>query len=123
AGIDSRWQPNAGGDINVKQGKVNMFAGANIRTRKSISEGATERSTFFKDPVTDLKQDDYNLNKGNFMFGRAGLDYFMNPRNTIGFSVNAVRGKFSFDNSSKIQTDTLYPSATTTGFSRRISDG
>src|SRR5690606_28054444 len=80
AGIDTRWQPNAGADINVKQGKVNLFASGNFRSRKSISEGNTSRTTFIKDPVTQLDQDDYNLNKGQFMFGRAGLDYFMNNR-------------------------------------------
>lgn len=123
AGIDSRWQPNGGADINVKQGKVNMFAGANIRTRKSISEGNTSRTTYIKDPVTDLNQDDYSLNKGNFMFGRAGMDYFMNNRNTVGFSVNAVRGNFNFDNSSNIQTDSLFPTDTKSTFSRRMSEG
>lgn len=123
AGIDSRWQPNGGADINVKQGKVNMFVGANIRTRKSISKGNTSRSTFIKDPITDLNQDDYSVNTGNFMFGRAGLDYFMNNRNTVGFSVNAVRGNFDFKNDSHIQTDSLFPGDNKSSFSRRLSDG
>lgn len=123
AGIDSRWQPNGGADINVKQGKVNMFASGNIRTRKSISEGNTSRTTFIKDPVTDLDQNDYSVNKGNFMFGRAGLDYFMNNRNTVGFSVNAVKGSFDFDNESNIRTDSLFPGATQSSFSRRLSEG
>lgn len=123
AGIDTRWQPNAGADINVKQGKVNLFASGNFRSRKSISEGNTSRTTFIKDPVTQLDQDDYNLNKGQFMFGRAGLDYFMNNRNTVGFSVNAVKGNFDFDNESKIRTDSLFPGNSQSSFSRRLSEG
>ncbi len=123
AGIDTRWQPNAGADINVKQGKVNLFASGNYRSRKSISEGNTSRTTFIKDPVTQLDQDDYNLNKGQFMFGRAGLDYFMNNRNTVGFSVNAVKGNFDFDNESKIRTDSLFPGNSQSSFSRRLSEG
>lgn len=123
AGIDSRGKPNGGADINVKQGKVNIFASGMFRTRKSISEGNTQRTTFIKDPVTELNQDDYNKSTGMFMFGRAGMDYFMNNRNTLGFSVNAVRGKFDFLNNSDIQTDSLFNSGTKSSYSQRLSDG
>ncbi len=123
AGIDSRWKPNIGGDINVKQGKVNMFLSGMYRTRKSISEGYTNRTTFIKVPITRLNQDDDGTNQGSFMFGRAGLDYFMNNRNTLGFAVNAVRGKFDFENSSAIQTDSLFDDGPRSSFSSRLSDG
>ncbi|MCG7858159.1 TonB-dependent receptor family protein [Flavihumibacter sediminis] len=123
AGIDSRWKPNIGGDHNVKQGKVNMFVSGMYRTRKSISEGNTNRTTFLKDPTTRLNQDDYSVNTGSFMFGRAGFDYFMNNRNTIGVAVNAVRGQFKFDNESAIRTDSLFDSGIQSAFSERLSDG
>lgn len=123
AGIDSRLKPNAGADINVKQGKVNVFASANYRTRKSIMDGNTSRTTFIKDPFTHLDQDDRSENQGSFMFGRAGMDYFMNNRNTLGFSVNLVRGKFEFDNKSDIRTDSLFNSGTKSYYSNRFSDG
>ncbi|WP_332734718.1 outer membrane beta-barrel protein [Flavihumibacter sp.] len=123
AGIDSRWKPNIGGDLNVKQGKVNMFVSGMYRTRKSISEGNTNRTTFLKDPTTRLNQDDYSVNTGSFMFGRAGFDYFMNNRNTIGVAVNAVRGQFKFDNESAIRTDSLFDSGIQSAFSERLSDG
>lgn len=38
-GIDSRAFPSGGGDINVKQGKWNIFANMMYRGRKSIGEG------------------------------------------------------------------------------------
>ena len=123
AGIDSRWKPNIGGDLNVKQGKVNMFVSGMYRTRKSISEGNTSRTTFIKDPTTQLNQDDYSVNTGSFMFGRAGIDYFMNNRNTIGVAVNAVRGQFKFDNESAIRTDSLFDSGMKSAFSERLSNG
>src|SRR6185295_16907827 len=37
AGIDKRGKINGGGDINVRQGKVNVFATGNFNQRKSIS--------------------------------------------------------------------------------------
>ena len=39
AGIDQRGRFNLGGDINVKQGKVNFFLSGNYGERKSISPG------------------------------------------------------------------------------------
>ena len=45
AGIDQRAKVNLGGDINVRQGKINMFANANFNQRKSISTGTTSRET------------------------------------------------------------------------------
>ena len=39
AGIDSRAKINLGGDINVKQDKVNVFLSGMYNQRKSIGEG------------------------------------------------------------------------------------
>ena len=47
AGIDQRGKFNLGGDINVKQGKVNFFLAGNLNERKSISIGDQSRYTFF----------------------------------------------------------------------------
>ncbi|HEY8969210.1 MAG TPA: carboxypeptidase regulatory-like domain-containing protein, partial [Puia sp.] len=46
AGIDQRGRMNLGGDINVKQGKINVFANGHFGQRKSISTGITDRYTF-----------------------------------------------------------------------------
>jgi len=43
AGIDRRGRFNLGGDINVKQGKFNVFLNGNYGQRKSISPGTTDR--------------------------------------------------------------------------------
>ncbi|RYF94449.1 MAG: TonB-dependent receptor, partial [Chitinophagaceae bacterium] len=41
AGIDQRARVNLGADINVRQGKFNVFANGNFNQRKSISTGTT----------------------------------------------------------------------------------
>ncbi|MBS1564005.1 MAG: TonB-dependent receptor, partial [Bacteroidetes bacterium] len=92
AGIDSRGKFNGGGDINIKQGKVNFFANANYNQRKSIATSDNLRHNF--SPAVDIAQDDKNTNNGEFAFGRAGLDYLMDNRNTLTISGVAVRGKF-----------------------------
>ena len=44
--IDSRARVGLGGDINIRQNKVNFFASGQLNQRKSISEGMTDRTTY-----------------------------------------------------------------------------
>jgi outer membrane receptor protein involved in Fe transport len=102
AGVDQRGRVNLGGDINVKQGKVNVFLSGNFNQRKSIATGQTDRTSSF-DPIPSLNksgyssvlsQGDRNVNKGYFAFARGGFDYLIDNRNTISLSGNIVHGTF-----------------------------
>lgn len=104
AGIDSRARVNLGGDINVRQGKVNVFANANFNQRKSIASGTTDRLTLNTIPNSISHQEDRNESIGQFAFGRLGFDYFIDNRNTITVSGMTVRGKFE----PFTQTDLFY---------------
>jgi outer membrane receptor protein involved in Fe transport len=121
AGVDKRGKINAGGDINIKQGKINVFANGNYGQRKSISNGTTTRSTFFKTPYTDLTQKDRNVNDGYFMFGRAGFDYLIDNRNTLTVSGLAVNGNFKPSTISDIYVDTVTSSGNKTSYTNRDS--
>jgi len=121
AGIDQRGRYNAGGNINIKQGKVNVFANVNYNQRKSISTSATDRYTFSKNSL--LHQDDYNANNGSFAFGRFGLDYFLDNRNTLSLSGNVVHGEFKPYLNSDLYVDTLHANGDTTlSYTRRLSN-
>jgi outer membrane receptor protein involved in Fe transport len=122
AGVDQRGKLNLGGDINVKQGKVNVFANLHYGQRKSISTGVTDRFTFDKEPYDSLHQNDYNVNNGYFMFGRAGFDYLLDNRNTISVSGNIVHGHFEPYTNSDLYVDTLYPTGTTYSYTQRLSN-
>lgn len=91
-GIDSRAKVNAGGDLNVRQGKINAFISGNFNQRKSLSSTSTFRHNLLT-PV-DVNQISDGRNNGTFAFSRAGLDYLINNRNTITVSGNFVRGSF-----------------------------
>ncbi|MDH7460398.1 TonB-dependent receptor [Chitinophagaceae bacterium 26-R-25] len=108
ANVDSRGKVGGGADLNLRQGKVNVFANINYNQRKSISNGTTSRATNL-DTVTLLKQYDKNISNGDFIFSRAGLDYFIDNRNTISVSGNFVRGKFKPNTSSQMYTDSVMP--------------
>ncbi|MEJ7738198.1 MAG: TonB-dependent receptor [Chitinophagaceae bacterium] len=119
AGIDSRAKVNLGGDINAREGKINLFANMNYNQRKSISTGETERLTLFNTPNTILYQTDKNINLGSFAFGRIGMDYLIDNRNTLTVNANAVRGEFKPESMSDIGVDTLPGSSSS---SKRLSN-
>ena len=94
AGVDSRGKINTGADINVRQGKVNVFANANFGQRLSKGSGVTDRTTLNVEPHSITHQEDKNQSQGYFGFGRLGMDYFIDNRNTITVAGTAVRGNF-----------------------------
>lgn len=105
--IDSRARIGLGGDINVRQNKINAFASINFNQRRSKSTGFTERFSLIDNPNTILYQDDRSNFDGNFNFIRAGIDYFINNRTTLSGSVNIGNGKFKPETISELITDTL----------------
>lgn len=108
ANIDSRAKVGLGGDINLRQNKINLFASGNFNQRKSIGTGNTERYNILDNPNTILYQKDKNTSNHNFSFGRAGFDYFIDNRNTLSANISGVRGKFRPQTISELLVDSLY---------------
>lgn len=90
--VDSRGRTGFGGDVNVRQNKINVFASVNLNQRKSISTGTTERTVYSPDSTHTFQSDRNNMT-GLFGFGRAGVDYFIDNRNTITLSGSMARGR------------------------------
>jgi outer membrane receptor protein involved in Fe transport len=106
ANADSRARVGFGGDVNVRQNKVNVFASGQLNQRKSISTGTTDRYTFGDETVRTF-QNDRNVMTGMFGFGRAGFDYFINNRNTITVSGSMARGRMTPRNTNERFLDSL----------------
>ncbi|MBS1511629.1 MAG: TonB-dependent receptor [Bacteroidetes bacterium] len=121
ASIDSRARPGFGGDINIKQQKVNFFASGMLGIRKSKSEVSTERTDFFSTNTAHAVQNNNPVNNGYFAFGRLGMDYFLNNRNTFTIGGSAVRGHFKTNDFLTSQNDTSYSSLKTSELSTRTS--
>ena len=112
AGIDYRARPSLGGDFNIKQSKVNFFAAAQFGMRKSISNVSSSRTDYLTTTQAYLKQNNKPVNEGFFAFGRLGMDYFIDNRNTITVGGNIVRGQFKTDDIINIYRDTVKTTAT-----------
>ena len=124
ANVDSRAKFGLGGDINVRQDKINVFAMGMYNQRKSISTGTTDRKMLGRnDTAFYTIQHDKNVGEGQFGFGRFGFDYFMDIRNTLTVTGNFARGGFEPYATSDIQVDTAINALThRTGFQERASN-
>ncbi len=118
ANIDSRARVGFGGDINLRQQKLNFFASGMYMQRKSISNGRTTRTNLFDNPNTELYQLDKSIMLGEFGFGRAGVDYFISNRNTLSIAANFARGSFNPNTNSDIWVDTLSQGSNTSFYNR-----
>jgi outer membrane receptor protein involved in Fe transport len=119
AGIDSRAKINLGGDINVKQGKFNVFLSGMYNQRKSIGVGESYRRDIYTDPNILFNQTNEPVSDGSFMFLRGGFDFFLDNRNTFTVSANIVRGERQAEDLLKIKTDSIYQSLIKSDLSTR----
>ena len=108
ASIDSRGKPGFGGDVNIRQQKINFFAAGQVGFRKSISEVYTERTDFLNNATANFIQNNAPVGQGVFGFGRAGIDYFIDNRNTLTISGNMVKGQFKNNDLINIIRDTTF---------------
>lgn len=120
-GIDSHGAPNALAGFNIRQGKVNVTANGLINATNGKTTGNTDRYTYLSD-TTRLLQQDLSRNKGHFLFGQIGVDYFVSNKTTLSASYIKVHGSFKPTDVSQIQTDSLSYLGNATNYSLRNSD-
>ena len=109
AGVDSYGKINAGGDINAREDKINVFLGVNYHQRKRKSTTETERK-YFGDgtsPAILYNQNTESEMDGYFGMLRGGVDYFMDNRNTLTLSGTFNRGRFNPVDDILTESDTL----------------
>ncbi len=115
AGVDKFGKFNGGGDINLREGKVNLFGMLFLNQRRTVSTGYTDRQNFIT-PFTNVHQDNKQISDGNMAFGRFGIDYFPDNRNTFTLGFNVGGGAFNPDDSVYIRTDSTLSQNYTTGY-------
>jgi len=121
-GVDMRGRFNLGGDINAREGKINTFLSGNFNQRRSIGTGGTDRQNLFGSPLTNVYQTNASQNDGFFAMGRAGMDWFINNRNTLTLAGSLNGGHYNSVDVLNIQTDTLHAPDLFTSYSIRHSE-
>lgn len=105
SGVDSRGKINVGGDINLRQNKINFFASGMYNQRKSKSSAFTDRTNLSNGfTQSRIYQQSNPVNNGYFAFIRAGFDYLVDNRNTITLTGNYNRGNFKSSDNQRIDS-------------------
>lgn len=112
---------NGGVDFNVREGKFNFFANANINQRRSIGNGITQRDDLGLLPLTS-NQNQITVNNGYFARGNIGVDFLMDNRNTLTISQSVNQGAFQPSDSLDVVVDTLNNILSPQGHYYRRSD-
>lgn len=118
AGVDSRGGINAGGNFSLRQNKFNFNAAGFFNQNRGRTRGTTDRENIADTPST-VHQDNYDKNKGAFVFGSLGFDYFLSNRTTFSLTGIKVHGEFTPTQELNIYNSILYPDSTVTGYSQK----
>ena len=94
-GINSKLRMNMGGNINLRQGKINLFINGNFVQRKTTIIANSDRITSNRTGISTAYQDETTTDKGQFEFIKTGFDYLIDNRNTITIATLGSIGKFT----------------------------
>ena len=89
--------------VNYRKNKLNYFAGINARLRNSPGGGETELENFINPDTTLYRKGelDRHRKRDNYTF-KAGVDYYLNKKNTL-----SIEGSYIFHkNAKKYSTNT-----------------
>lgn len=84
--------------FNYNYNKVNFFLNYDFRGNKHVNGGTLDRDTWFGNDTTHLYQENYGDFHGYNHDLRTGIDWFINKKNTLSFTVsynNNRRGSYS----------------------------
>ena len=70
-------------NMNIRQGKLNYFGNIDFRKFASYGSGITNRQTFLTDTIKYLDQKSKDDREGTMYNFRGGVDFFINPKNTL----------------------------------------
>lgn len=106
--IGNRNNNAASGNLSYKVGKFGLNASLSGQTRAMTWERTLSRDNFVTESTSHLQQDGTGGNKGKNAFGRVGLNYDFNDRNSIEAGVNYSRDNNR--NNSNILNETTFAS-------------
>lgn len=107
-GGDSYAGGNAGGNINIRQDKVNFSLDLNARRQRDRTKSSIARTDLSSDPNTFIDQQERDTSRGTMFFGRAGVDYFLTNRTTISLTGFGMHHKAVNTSNIAFNTDSLY---------------
>lgn len=82
--------------LNIKQNPFNLSMMYSVNTQINNNDGFTHRTDLYNGNVVDyFNQNNVTRMANLHQFGKVGIDYAINNRNTISFSENIVNGNYN----------------------------
>jgi hypothetical protein len=120
---------NANLNLNYSYNKINVFFNYNYRSWAHHSAGSLDRYSWFGSDSTHLLQKNEQDMSGGSHDLRGGLDWFINKKNTLSFSLGYNRNvfksnSFTYSNNANYidQLDIPYQTYDQNGVSQRVGD-
>ncbi|AHM62722.1 TonB-dependent receptor [Flammeovirgaceae bacterium 311] len=92
---------NSGLSLNHRQNSVNFFANYNYGLSRSFQNLDIERNAFIGGEVNLFDHQNYMLRNWQGHNYKAGVDFFLNKKNTLGLMVNGSIGDWGSNNTNK----------------------
>lgn len=121
AGIATTPRYEGSAALNYRNHKINLYSNYSYMHDDRSGYGESYRKTFEADTISYLNSNNESENIAAMHMGRAGLDYYLNDKNTIG-----VNGSFHtgiMDNLNTVYYDFLNNDSVSTSTSQRVTDG
>ena len=123
AGVDRYGGANAGASLNARENKINFSADINARMMRDRASGSTLRTDLSTTPSTFVDQQELDTSKGNMIFGRLGLDYFISNKTTLSLTGFAMHHSDNQTSNITMNTDSLYTAGKVSQYSTEYIDG
>jgi len=83
---------NASANVSYRNSKINVYANYGFRSNNRTGSGSTLRQNFLTDTTFFLRQNSTQLNKNISHNVKAGADFYLNDKNTIGVAATYNMG-------------------------------
>ncbi|WP_310586193.1 TonB-dependent receptor [Telluribacter humicola] len=101
ASLGNDWNNNASGYISYKSGKWGLRASGNAQQRVWMYRRSLERENYLGETTTLLEQTGTGKDRNQNLFGRLGVNYDINEKNSVSASINYSKDynfNYSFNN-------------------------
>lgn len=93
---DKKFRPNYNASVNLNYSydKINVFLNYSYRGHTRCNFGELDRLSWLNEDTTKLEQSNKGSNRGSFHNVRAGIDWFINDKNTLNFTFGFNHNSF-----------------------------
>ncbi|TWR27442.1 TonB-dependent receptor [Mucilaginibacter pallidiroseus] len=102
AGYGTFYKSNAGISFNHRTKSVNIYASYNFTNNKTFREIVNDRDVTNPGLTSNYRSAYHNIQVGQTNYYRAGADFFLSPKHTVGVLVTGFSNNFDFKKDNRL---------------------